>query len=47
MRIHIFGVGSGVTTLGKALSQELSIEYFDSDDFFLKHSFLTEKQILK
>ncbi|MCP1300340.1 AAA family ATPase [Chryseobacterium sp. S0630] len=35
MRIHIFGAsGSGVTTLGKALSGELNIEYFDSDDFF-------------
>ncbi|MGH1515891.1 AAA family ATPase [Chryseobacterium sp. JK1] len=35
MRIHIFGAsGSGVTTLGKALSQKLAIEYFDSDDFF-------------
>lgn len=35
MRIHIFGAsGSGVTTLGKALSQKLNIEYFDSDDFF-------------
>ncbi|WP_336704701.1 AAA family ATPase [Chryseobacterium indologenes] len=35
MRIHIFGAsGSGVTTLGKALSEELHIEYFDSDDFF-------------
>lgn len=47
MRIHIFGAsGSGVTTLGKALSQELSIEYFDSDDFFwLKTSIpFTEKQ---
>lgn len=35
MRIHIFGAsGSGVTTLGKALSKKLNIEYFDSDDFF-------------
>lgn len=35
MRIHIFGAsGSGVTTLGKALSEKLNIEYFDSDDFF-------------
>jgi len=35
MRIHIFGAsGSGVTTLGKALSEELNLEYFDSDDFF-------------
>ncbi len=35
MRIHIFGAsGSGVTTLGKALSEKLHIEYFDSDDFF-------------
>ena len=35
MRIHILGAsGSGVTTLGKALSEKLNIEYFDSDDFF-------------
>ncbi|WP_228410094.1 shikimate kinase [Chryseobacterium viscerum] len=35
MKIHIFGAsGSGVTTLGKALSEELNLEYFDSDDFF-------------
>ncbi|RQO42586.1 adenylate kinase [Chryseobacterium sp. KBW03] len=35
MRIHIFGAsGSGVTTLGKALSEKLNLEYFDSDDFF-------------
>ncbi|BFO66750.1 AAA family ATPase [Chryseobacterium sp. KCF3-3] len=47
MRIHIFGAsGSGVTTLGKALSGELNIEYFDSDDFFwltTQHPF-TERQ---
>ncbi|EJL74307.1 AAA family ATPase [Chryseobacterium populi] len=35
MKIHIFGAsGSGVTTLGKTLSEKLNIEYFDSDDFF-------------
>ncbi|MEY8760994.1 AAA family ATPase [Chryseobacterium tongliaoense] len=35
MKIHIFGAsGSGVTTLGKALSEKLNMEYFDSDDFF-------------
>lgn len=35
MRIHIFGAsGSGVTTLGRALSRKLNIDYFDSDDFF-------------
>ncbi|OCA72881.1 P-loop NTPase family protein [Chryseobacterium arthrosphaerae] len=47
MRIHIFGAsGSGVTTLGKALSEQLNIEYFDSDDFFwLKTKVpFTEKQ---
>ncbi|RNA64018.1 adenylate kinase [Chryseobacterium nematophagum] len=39
MRIHIFGAsGSGVTTLGKLLSTELNIEYFDSDDFFWLNS---------
>lgn len=47
MRLHIFGAsGSGVTTLGKALSEKLNIEYFDSDDFFwLKtENPFTEKQ---
>ncbi|GAB3704320.1 AAA family ATPase [Spirosoma flavus] len=35
MRIHIFGAsGSGVTTLGKALSAELAIPYFDADDYY-------------
>lgn len=35
MRLHIFGAaGAGVTTLGRALSEELSVPYFDSDDYF-------------
>ncbi|EHQ28491.1 AAA family ATPase [Mucilaginibacter paludis] len=35
MKIHIFGAsGSGVTTLGQALSRELNYPYFDSDDYF-------------
>lgn len=35
MKIHIFGAsGSGVTSLGKTLSEQLAIPYFDSDDFF-------------
>ncbi|GGG59691.1 hypothetical protein GCM10011378_39610 [Hymenobacter glacieicola] len=35
MKLHIFGAsGSGVTTLGKALSGVLGIPYFDSDDYF-------------
>lgn len=39
MKIHIFGAsGSGVTTLGKALAQNLNIPYFDSDDYFWKKS---------
>jgi adenylate kinase family enzyme len=39
VRLHIFGAsGSGVTTLGRALSQELRIPYFDSDDYFWKKS---------
>lgn len=34
-RIHIFGAsGSGVTTLGQALSKEIGIPYFDSDSYF-------------
>ncbi len=35
MKIHIFGAsGSGVTTLGKLLSKELSLIYFDTDDYY-------------
>ncbi len=35
MKLHIFGAsGSGVTTLGKALSLNLNIPYFDSDEYF-------------
>lgn len=39
MKLHIFGAsGSGVTTLGNALSNKLNIPYFDSDDFFWEKS---------
>ena len=35
MKIHILGPsGSGTTTLGKALAEELQIKQFDSDAFF-------------
>lgn len=35
MRLHIFGAaGTGVTTLGQALSTKLGVPYFDSDDYF-------------
>jgi adenylate kinase family enzyme len=35
MHINIFGAsGSGVTTLGKALSEKLDYPYFDSDHYF-------------
>jgi adenylate kinase family enzyme len=35
MKIHITGAsGSGVTTLGQALSQKLSLPYFDNDNFY-------------
>jgi len=35
MKLHIFGAsGTGVTTLGKALSAALGRPYFDSDDYF-------------
>ncbi|QEM08625.1 AAA family ATPase [Mucilaginibacter rubeus] len=35
MRINIFGAsGSGVTTLGQALSEKLGYPYFDSDHYF-------------
>ena len=34
-RIHITGAsGSGTTTLGRALANELAIPHFDTDDFF-------------
>ncbi|MEM6738348.1 MAG: shikimate kinase [Bacteroidota bacterium] len=37
MQIHIFGAsGSGVTTIGKALSKELDLSYFDTDDYYWK-----------
>jgi adenylate kinase family enzyme len=33
-KIHIIGAsGSGTTTLGKALSQDLNYQHFDTDDF--------------
>jgi len=39
MRIHLFGAsGSGVTTLGRHLSQQLQYPYFDNDDFFWEKS---------
>ncbi|WP_394674756.1 adenylate kinase [uncultured Chryseobacterium sp.] len=35
MKLHIFGAsGSGVTTLGRALSAETGLPYFDSDGYF-------------
>src|SRR5208337_3659365 len=40
MKIHIFGAsGSGVTTLGKQLSETVRIPYFDSDDYFWEQTF--------
>ncbi len=39
MRLHIFGAScSGVTTLGRELSRQLKVPYFDSDDYFWKKS---------
>jgi len=39
MKIHIFGAsGSGVTTLGKALAEELRYSYFDCDNYFWEKS---------
>ena len=39
MKLNILGAsGTGVTTLGKRLSSELNITYFDSDDFFWENS---------
>jgi adenylate kinase family enzyme len=35
MTLHLFGAsGTGITTLGQALARELTIPYFDSDDYF-------------
>ena len=35
MKLHLFGAsGTGVTTLGRALSQTLEVPYFDTDDYF-------------
>jgi len=37
LKIHITGAsGSGVTTLGKALAECLSVQCFDADDFYWK-----------
>ena len=34
MKIHILGApGAGITTLGKALAEHLSVPYFDTDDY--------------
>lgn len=36
-KIHIFGAsGSGVSTLGSALSKKLGFKWFDSDEFYWK-----------
>lgn len=35
MKVHLFGTsGSGVTTLGRRLANELAYPYFDTDDYF-------------
>ena len=37
LRIHITGAsGSRVTTLGKALSERLRVQFLDADDFYWK-----------
>lgn len=37
IKIHIFGAsGSGVSTLGRALSSHLQISFYDADDFYWK-----------
>lgn len=39
IKIHIFGAsGSGVTTLGKHLSQHYQIPFLDADDYYWKES---------
>ncbi len=45
MKIHIFGAsGSGVSTVGQALSQRIRVPYFDSDDYFWELSELPYTQ---
>lgn len=35
MRVHIFGAsGSGTSTLGRALAAELTVPFFDADDYY-------------
>lgn len=44
-RIHILGAsGSGTTTLGQALGEQLSYKVFDSDDYFWKHKFTEQRE---
>ena len=39
MKAHVFGAsGSGVTTLGEYLSEQLNYPYFDSDDYYWEAS---------
>jgi adenylate kinase family enzyme len=39
MKLHLFGAsGTGVSTLGEALSQGLYVPYFDTDDYFWEAS---------
>ncbi len=39
MKIHIFGAsGTGVSTLGQALAENINLPYFDSDDFFWENT---------
>jgi adenylate kinase family enzyme len=50
MKVYIFGAsGSGVSTLGKALSEQLTIPYFDSDDYYWldKEPMFTHKRALE
>lgn len=39
MKLHIFGAsGTGVSTLGEALSHALQVPYFDSDTYYWEQS---------
>lgn len=45
-KIHIFGAsGSGTSTLGAALSNELSYTHLDTDDYFWKNKFTEQSEI--
>ena len=44
MKVHILGAsGSGVTTLGRALSEATGKSYVDADDYYWEHKFTVKR----